>query len=151
MSKINFDKIKKEINKSKNTKIILYVGITLVWATLSILLLILSKEKYLANLIIDIVLSVIYISFSIYFFTTIFKKILEEEKELNTILNAQIDIYYLYFKSMDLNNNTYIYLFKDLLNNEVKLKSFEKIDFSSNKYLVESKINNIVSWEEVHE
>ena len=111
MSKINFDKIKREIKKSKNTKIILYVGITLVWATLSILLLILSKEKYLVNLIIDIVLSIIYISFSIYFFTTIFKKVLEEEKELNTILNAQIDKYYLYFKSMDLNNNTYIYLF----------------------------------------
>lgn len=151
MSKINFDKIKREISKSKNTKIILYIGITLVWITLSILLLILSKEKYLANLIIDIVLSILYISFSIYFFTTILKKVLEEEKNLNTILNAQIDKYFLFYKSVEMENDLYIYLFKDLLNNEIKLKSFERIDFSNNKYLIESKINYIVSWEESHE
>ena len=151
MSKINFDKIKREISKSKNTKIILYIGITLVWITLSILLLILSKEKYLANLIIDIVLSIVYISFSIYFFTTILKKVLEEEKNLNTILNAQIDKYFLFYKSVEMDKDLYIYLFKDLLNNEIKLKSFEKIDFSNNKYLIESKINYIVSWEESHE
>ena len=151
MSKINFDKIKRNISKSKNTKIILYIGITLVWITLSILLLILSKEKYLANLIIDIVLSIVYISFSIYFFTTILKKVLEEEKNLNTILNAQIDKYYLFYKETEMENDLYIYLFKDLLNNEIKLKSFEKIDFSNNKHLIESKINYIVSWEESHE
>ena len=151
MSKINFDKIKREISKSKNTKIILYIGITLVWITLSILLLILSKEKYLANLIIDIVLSILYISFSIYFFTNILKKVLEEEKNLNTILNAQIDKYFLFYKSVEMENDLYIYLFKDLLNNEIKLKSFERIDFSNNKYLIESKINYIVSWEESHE
>lgn len=151
MSKINFDKIKRKISKSKNTKIILYIGITLVWITLSILLLILSKEKYLANLIIDIVLSIVYISFSIYCFTTILKKVFEEEKNLNTILNAQIDKYFLFYKSVEIENDLYIYLFKDLLNNEIKLKSFEKIDFSNNKYLIESKINYIVSWEESHE
>ena len=151
MSKINFDKIKREISKSKNTKIILYIGITLVWITLSILLLILSKEKYLANLIIDIVLSILYISFSIYFFTNILKKVLEEEKNFNTILNAQIDKYFLFYKSVEMENDLYIYLFKDLLNNEIKLKSFERIDFSNNKYLIESKINYIVSWEESHE
>ncbi len=151
MSKINFDKIKREISKSKNTKIILYIGITLVWITLSILLLILSKEKYLANLIIDIVLSIVYISFSIYFFTTILKKVLEEEKNFNTILNAQIDKYYLFYKDTEMDKDLYIYLFKDLLNNEIKLKSFERIDFSNNKYLIESKINYIVSWEESHE
>ena len=151
MSKINFDKIKREISKSKNTKIILYIGITLVWITLSILLLILSKEKYLANLIIDIVLSILYISFSIYFFTNILKKVLEEEKNFNTILNAQIDKYFLFYKSVEMDKDLYIYLFKDLLNNEIKLKSFERIDFSNNKYLIESKINYIVSWEESHE
>ena len=151
MSKINFDKIKREISKSKNTKIILYIGITLVWITLSILLLILSKEKYLANLIIDIVLSILYISFSIYFFTNILKKVLEEEKNFNTILNAQIDKYFLFYKSVEMENDLYIYLFKDLLNNAIKLKSFERIDFSNNKYLIESKINYIVSWEESHE
>ena len=151
MSKINFDKIKKEISKSKNIKIILYIGITLVWISLSILLLILSKEKYLANLIIDIVLSILYISFSIYFFTNILKKVLEEEKNFSTILNAQIDKYFLFYKSVEMENDLYIYLFKDLLNNEIKLKSFERIDFSNNKYLIESKINYIVSWEESHE
>ena len=105
----------------------------------------------MANLIIDIVLSIVYISFSIYFFTNILKKVLEEERNLNTILNAQIDKFFLFYKSVEIENDLYIYLFKDLLNNEIKLKSFEKIDFSNNKYLIESKINYIVSWEESHE
>ena len=67
------------------------------------------------------------------------------------IINASIDKYYLFFMDEELNNDIYTYTFKDMLNNEIKFKSFERIDYTTSKYLVETKLNYIYSCEVVHE
>ena len=137
-------------NKERSLFIFLILGVC--WLTITLSLLLISKRPYLIYLLINIIITILYGFYAVYFFSIIYKLKKETVNFLKKIDNGIIEKEYaVYFKKLDDekigNLVIHVYMFNSLDGKERKLRCFDNIEFNNGKYYLETKLDYIISFE----
>ena len=145
------DKYLYKYNKNKELSLFIYFVIAILYLTITIIVLLLSKRPYLIYLIIDIVLSILFGFYSVYYFSIILKIKKETVLFLKKLDNGNLNKEYAIFnRKLDDeiigNLPIYVYMFHTLDGKERKLRCIDNICFGDKKYYIETKLDYIVSF-----
>lgn len=141
----------------KKTLFLLFLVISLIWISLCIVFLFISKRGQIIYLIINITLTIIYGFYLVYYLTKINNYLSQSITKLKTINNAISLKEYLIFvgfkEEKEIENlKANVYEFKTLDGTLKDIYYFGKLELEKdNKYLIESKLDYLVLVGDYHE
>lgn len=147
------EKMYQQYLNKKKVLFLIFLLVSLAVFAICILFLFISKRGQVIYLITNIVLTIIYGFYVVYYVTTINRLNNEKIFQIKKVMNANSFQEYARFISLreikEISNlKTYIYRFEDLNANERELYCFELIDFEKDQcYLLESKLDYLIKYE----
>lgn len=146
---MNYKKIENEIKKKEKINNIIFIVVSIAFASLTLFFFFSSKREYTINLIINIILTILYGSYFIFNFSCvvqIYKSYNRLFNELNNTVNKKSIYKFIKESTITIDNiNFYSYLVKDNTSTEIELLSLEKLDLYNNielttksRYIVEA-------------
>ena len=138
--------------KNKERSLFIFLILSVCWLTITLSLLLISKRPYLVYLLINILITILYGFYGVYFFSIIYKLKKETVNFLKKIDNGIIEKEYaVYVKKLEDekigNLVIHVYMFNSLDGKERKLRCFDNIEFNNGKYYLETKLDYIISFE----